>query len=124
MNLFTRFFLILLAFALAPVLATGVWILNSSAAVRENAQQLHRQVAQLTADTVEASALEINRGLSFVEDIQLNAGRNPALDYKLLQRAVITHPSFVLLSLLDASGRETQRLADVTLFPRLSYEDR
>ena len=75
MNLFTRFFLLLLLFALAPVLATGVWMLSSNEAVRGNARQLHQQIAQLSAENVEITAGELNRALSFVEDLERGESR-------------------------------------------------
>ncbi len=124
MNLFTRFFLLLLLFSLAPVLATGVWMLSSNEAVRGNARQLHRQIAALAAENVEITAGELNRALSFVEDLERGEARSAAHDLKLLQGAAARHSAFALISILDRQGREVLRMADPDLFPAQEYADR
>lgn len=124
MNLFTRFFLLLLLFALAPVLATGVWMLGSNEAVRGNARQLHQQITKLSAENVEITAGELNRALSFVEDLERGEARSPAHDLRLLQGAAARHSAFALISVLDSSGREVLRMADPDLFPGQAYVDR
>lgn len=124
MSLFTRFFLILMGFALIPVLATGIWILNSNEAVRENAKLLHQDLVSLAVEAVEIAVVEINRSLGFIEDLERNNKKDPTLDMKILQRAAATHPSFALLSLLDVNGMETIRIADPQIFPQIEYVNR
>ncbi|MBI4374996.1 MAG: hypothetical protein HY549_00960 [Elusimicrobia bacterium] len=124
MNLFQRFFVVLLGFALAPVLVTGIWIVNSNEAVRENARQFHQQVAELAADTLEGAAAQINRAMGFVEDLNRNAGKDPSLDTKIIQKAAFLHSSFALISLLDPSDKEVFKIANPQLFPERVYEDR
>lgn len=117
MKLFTRFFLILLVFSLAPVMLTGVWFLRSSARAQENTRQLHRQLTGLAADMVEASLAEMNRGLGFVEDLELGRARTPAGEYAILQRAALTHPAFLALGLGGPDGRLLMRVVNADVFP-------
>lgn len=135
MSLFTRTYLVLMATALGPLLATGAWFLQSNEKARENARRMHQQLTQLSADAVETSIGELNRSIAFVEDFERETRRslpgNAAADrtpprgsaeaeYRVLQGAAATHPEFSLLSLLDASGMETARIADAALFPDMS----
>ena len=135
MKLFTRFFLILLSFALLPVLVTGIWLARSNAAARENARLLHQTVTRLCADSVDAFAGDMNRTLAFVQElapINLLTGAAPKgrkgrrqLDEEgILQRAAATYPVLGLVSLLGPDGRETIRFADVQAFPTGGFEDR
>src|ERR1041385_1872363 len=112
MSLFARFFLILLAFAMIPLVATGIWVINSNEAVRENARQLHQQVASLSAQTLEIMAVDINRQLGFVQYLENNASHDQRLDGRILQRAAAVHAAFELLAILDSSGKEIVRIAD------------
>ena len=70
MKLAFRFFLILLACSLVPVLITGVWLLRFQTAARENARQLHLQMTQLAAETVESFAADVNRALGFAAELE------------------------------------------------------
>ncbi|MBI5242892.1 MAG: HAMP domain-containing protein [Elusimicrobia bacterium] len=140
MNLLTRIFLVLLAAALLPLAAAGVWFLRSSVQVEANARRLHEQIAALSADTLEKAAQDANRAFGFVMDIERNrpsdnarkcrlqglecGRRSEAGDFRILQQAAATHPEFMLLALLDASGRETVKLADRALFPEPERLDR
>ncbi|MBI4386324.1 MAG: hypothetical protein HY551_02980, partial [Elusimicrobia bacterium] len=116
MKLFTRVFLILLLTALVPALGTSLWLIRSNTAVRENARLLHQQVTLLFADIVESAAGEMNRVLGFVEDLERAGAGNSQLEFRVLQRAVASHPALALVSLFDASGHETNRMADPQLF--------
>lgn len=117
MKLFTSLFLVLLLFSLVPVTLTGVWFMRSGERAQENTRQLHRQLTSLTADMVEASIGEMNRGLGFVEDLELGRARAPADQYALLQRAALTHPEFLVLGLGGPDGRLPLRVANAELFP-------
>jgi hypothetical protein len=132
MKLFTRFFLILLAFALMPVLITGVWLARFQLAARENARELHTQVSALFADTVEAFAADVNRSLGFAQELdQAGASRpltgkaagRPSDEFKILQREAAARSAFGLVSLLGPEDREYLRFADPQLFPG-EYLDR
>ena len=123
MRLLSRLFLILLAAAVLPVGAAGVWFLHSSRQFEANARVLHRQIAALSADMIEKAAQDANRAFGFVFSLE-NARRSEMGDLRILQQAVTTHPEFVLLALLDRSGRETIKLADRALFPEPERLDR
>src|SRR5262245_45734948 len=102
MNLFTRFFLVLLGFALLPLLAVGTWVLGSNEAARENSRRLHEQMAGLTADSIESAASEMNRALGFVGDLERTGGKDPGFEMKVMQRAAVARPDFVLLAIIGA----------------------
>ena len=70
MKLFARFSLILLSFSLTPVLITGMWVVRSQTAARENSRQLHLQVTKLFADSVESFAGDMNRALGFAQELE------------------------------------------------------
>jgi signal transduction histidine kinase/HAMP domain-containing protein len=123
MTLFARFFLIMLLFAMTPVIATGIWFLRSNERVEENARRMHRQLTQLSVDSVETSLGRMNRAIAFIEDIERARGRQVEI-FKILQRAAITHPAFALISVVDANGKEIVRVADTALFGRAGYSDR
>ncbi len=124
MNLFARFFLILLAFALFPVLVLGVWIFSSTAAVRDNARSFHQELASITSDSVDSYVAEMNRSLAFVEDLERDRKQDSARDFRTLQRAAAVHSSFLVLSILDPVGHEVMRLADPNLYPLPEFADR
>ncbi|MDE2237520.1 MAG: HAMP domain-containing protein, partial [Elusimicrobia bacterium] len=120
MRLSTRFFLILFLFAITPLLAVDAWMINSTEVARANAMRLHQQLARMAADLVESAAADMNRSLSFVEDLE-RLSKGSALE--VLQRAAAEHPSLVLLSIVGPDGRETTRLADAALFAQ-ALQDR
>ncbi len=145
MKLAFRFFLILLAFSLVPVLITGIWLLRFQTAARENARQLHLQMTQFAAETVESSAADMNRSLGFAQELErvglaasLGSGRRSpharplqertiglgSEEYRILQREAANHPNLSLVSLLGPDDRETLRFADSRLYPAAGYEDR
>jgi signal transduction histidine kinase len=116
MKLFTRFFLILLLFAMLPVAALGFWMLVGREAVRENARALHLRLAALTADLADHTLEQLNKTLIVVEDIE-RARRSAATEGSALNRAAAADPSVALIALLDASGRETVRIGNLEIFP-------
>lgn len=124
MSLLTRFFLALLLAALLPVLIAGSWFMRSNERAEENARLLHRQIAVLSADMVEKAAQDMNRAFGFVLDLERGGRHTETDDLRILQQTVTTHPSFVLLSLLDREGREAIKISDKTLFPELDRVDR
>ncbi len=126
MKLFARFFLILTAFSLLPVLIGGVWLVKSQSAARENARQLHLEVTQLFADIVESYAGEMNLAVGFAQELERVGliGNSSATEYKILQREAASHPSLGLVSLIGPDGRETVRFADPQNYPSSSYADR
>jgi signal transduction histidine kinase len=136
-----RFFLILLAFSLVPVMVTGVWVLRSQTAARENSRQFHLQMTQLAAETVDSFAADTNRSLGFAQELERvglvasqGKGRRSSFpkgtadvgsdEYRILQREAANHPGLSLLSLLGPDGRETLRFADSRLYPATDSEDR
>lgn len=124
MKLFTRFFLILFLFALTPLLTLGVWLLSSNEAARTNARKMHEQFAQLSADSVEAAAVDLNRALGFVEDLERSGLANAYNELLVLQRAAATRPALLLLSILDDKGLERVRFSDQDIFAATGYQDR
>jgi signal transduction histidine kinase len=136
-----RFFLILFAFSLVPVLVSGVWLLRFQTAARDNARQLHLQMTQLAAETVESFASDMNLSLGFVQELErvgLAATLGPTAsrrkraapthglgseEYRILQRAAADHSYLTLVSLLGPDGRETARFADSRFYPSVEYED-
>jgi len=123
-NLFTRFFLILLAFALVPVVIIGVWIFSSTSAVRDNSRRLHQQLVGLTSDTAQTYLMEVQRSLGFVEELQRNRAGDERANFRALQRAAATRSAFSLLAVLDPVGQETLRLADPVLYPASTFVSR
>lgn len=115
MTLFARFFLVLLAFSLAPVVATGAWFLRSTERTQESAREFHRQITGLSAAIVDDSVARLNRTIGFVQDLERLAA-NEAQELVILHQAVNTFPALALVSILDASGRETARVAAAALF--------
>ena len=109
--------MVLLAFSLAPVFGVGVWFLRADVKARENVRGAHRQFALLAAETVETSLADMNRSLGFVTELERGLGGDRFAAFKILQRAAAAYPQFVLLVLLDGSGREVARFADSGLFP-------
>ncbi|MFA6094031.1 MAG: ATP-binding protein [Elusimicrobiota bacterium] len=124
MSLRTRLFLVLILTAMGPVILAGSWFLRSNARAEENARQLHRQIAVLSADLVEKSAQDMNRAFGFVLDLERSGRRTETDDLRILQQTITTHPSFVLLSLLDSSGKETLKISDKLLFAEPQRVDR
>ena len=146
MKLSLRFFLILLVFSLAPVLVTGLWMIRSQAAARENSRQLHIQISAFGADAVETFAGDMNRSLGFAQEIEhigltegLGQPEGPAKSprrrgkgtssgsqdmFLILQREAVNHPALSLVSLVGPDGRETVRFADARFYPASVYEDR
>lgn len=117
MRLFTRVFLVLLAFSLIPVVITGLWFIRSSERAEENIRQLHRQLTGVTADLVEEALTDLNRGLGFVEDLELRRVHGTAAEFALLQRAAVTYPDFVALGLGGPDGRLPLRVMNPDIFP-------
>lgn len=126
MKLVTRFFLILVAFSLVPILIGGIWLVKSQAAARENARQLHVQATKFFGDIVESFAGDVNLSVGFVQELERVGlvGGSSANEYKILLRAASTHPSFGILSLIGADGRESVRFADPQKYPSIENEDR
>ena len=116
MSFFQRFLVILVAFALAPAALLGAWILNSTAAARGNAKRFHLQITGLSAQMAETSALEMNRALGFVEDLERNTKADDSRDYKILQQAAAGHSELEYLSIFTSSNAQKMPLADPDLF--------
>lgn len=123
MKLFARFFLILLAFALLPVMAMGVWMLTQRQALADNARALHTRMAVLAADVAERTAEQLNRALVVVEDVERARG-SAKLEEAALRKAAATDPNVALIAMLDASGKETSRFADPEYFRPDELADR
>ncbi len=123
MTIFRRFFLILLAFSLLPVVGMGLWMLSSYQAVRDNARFLHGRVATLVADSAERTLERLNRSLGVVQDVEVSQGQEK-IDVPALRRAAAGDAEIALISILDSSGFETQRLTDLEVFPSLAKVDR
>lgn len=123
MKLFARFFLILLLFAMLPVLALGVWMLTQRQALADNAKALHTRMAVLAADVAERTAEQLNRSMVVVEDIDLARG-SEKLETAALRKAAASDPNVALVALLDVDGRETLRFADPEFFAADALADR
>ncbi len=108
MKLFVRYFLILALFATLPLLGVGAWVLTGRHAVRDNARHLHERLAALTADQAERELEQLNRSLTFIDDLERAQGL-PRLERNAMNRAS-NDAAIVYLSLIDASGRETAYL--------------
>jgi len=137
-RLTVRFTLVLLGFSLTPVLVTGLWLLRSQAIAQDNARELHLQVTKLFADVTDSFAADINRALSFVQELErINEG-TPSLgrgasrsvavprlpdEFRILQKAAVEHSALGLVSIVGPDGKETVRFADAQAFPS-GYEDR
>lgn len=117
MKLLTRFFLILLAAALIPVVAVGTWFLRSNEQVEENAKALHRQVALLSAFLAEQAARDANKAFAFVQELN-RPGLADSDALRIVQQAAAARPQFAYLALRDAAGDEPVRVADYALFPQ------
>ncbi|MDX6771182.1 MAG: ATP-binding protein [Elusimicrobiota bacterium] len=123
MKLFARFFLILLAFALLPVLAMGAWMFTQRQALADNARALHTRMAVLAADVAERTAEQLNRALVVVEDLDRSRG-SENLESSALRKAAAADSSVALIALLDKNGQETFRVADPEYFRSEELADR
>ena len=123
MKLFHRFFLILLAFSMLPVVSMGLWMLNSQRAVQDNARFLHGRLAALVADSAERMLAEMNRTLGVVQDLEIARGQ-AKIEIPALRRAASTDSEVALISILDSSGIEIQSLTDPEIFPDAAHRDR
>ncbi len=123
MKLFARFFLILLAFALLPVMAMGVWMFTQRQALADNARALHTRMAVLAADVAERTAEQLNRALVVVEDVD-RARANETLETGALRKAAASDSNVALVALLDKNGQETFRVADPEFFRSEELADR
>ena len=123
MKLFHRFFLILLAFALLPVAGMGLWVLSTRQAVRDNARFLHGRVSSLLAGSAERMLEQMNRTLDVVQDLELARGLEK-IEIPALRRAAASDPEVALISILDSSGTEVQRMTDPEIYPDLTRRDR
>jgi two-component system phosphate regulon sensor histidine kinase PhoR len=112
-KLLHRFFLILAIFALTPVLVTGAWFWRANRVVEENARLVHLQFSKLAADMAEDAAVELNRSLAFISELERSLA--PAAGFKVLQQAAAAQPRLMFIALDDA-GREIHRVFDDELF--------
>jgi|CXWL01.1.fsa_nt_gi two-component system sensor histidine kinase ResE len=108
MKLFARYFLILTLFATLPLLGVGAWILAGRNAVKDNARHLHERLAALTVDQAERELEQLNRSLTFIDDLDRAQGI-PRLERNAMNRA-LNDAAIVYLSLIDAAGHETAYL--------------
>ena len=123
MKLFHRFFLILLAFALLPVAGMGLWMLSTRQAVRDNARFLHGRLSSLLAGSAERMLEQLNQTLGVVQDLELARGLEK-IEIPALRRAAASDPEVALISVLDSSGTEVQRMADPEIYPDLARRNR
>ncbi|MBI4425941.1 MAG: HAMP domain-containing protein, partial [Elusimicrobia bacterium] len=114
MNLFARFFLILLLFAMAPLTATGVWVLRFNRDAAETSRRVHEQIAQLAVDLLESAIGDLNRALGFIHDLERGAPEE-AVEFKVVQRAMAAHSGFLELAVWRADGSPGPRLGDASL---------
>ncbi|MBI3298915.1 MAG: HAMP domain-containing protein [Elusimicrobia bacterium] len=124
MGLFGRLLVVFLAVGIVPVGVTGAWFLRTTGRAEENARFLHEQLTALAASTVEDTVGRLNRGLSFVEDLERLGSKAPEKEFAILQRAASATPPFILLSTLSLDGKERVRLADVAVFKSPELVDR
>ncbi len=120
-NLFTRVLLVLLSFSLLPLFLVSAWVLRSNKMAKENASSFHAQLAHFGVETLEQAASDMNRALSFVQDLE-EAGGKKWDEFKILQRAS-ANPQFAILSLLGPDGKEYLRTSDNRLSSN-AFEDR
>lgn len=116
MKLFQRFFIILLAFSMIPVAGMGAWMLSTRQAVQDNARFLHGRLAALVADSAERMLEQVDRTLGVAQDLELARGQEK-IELPALRRAAASDPDVGLISVLDARGVETERMADPAIFP-------
>ena len=123
MNLFRRFFLILLAFCLLPVAGAGLWVMSTRRAVAGNARFLHGRLAVLAADAAQRTIAQAQSALGAAQDVELAGGRQD-VEIAALERAAASDPEVALLCVLDSGGVETICAADPQVFPRAARRDR
>ena len=123
MKLFHRFFLILLGFSLLPVAGMGLWALSTRQAVQDNASFLHGRLAALVADSAERMLEQMDRTLGVAQDIEIARGQQK-IEIPALRHAAAADPEVALISVLDAGGKETERMSDPEIFPDSTLLDR
>jgi signal transduction histidine kinase len=123
MKLFHRFFLILLAFSMVPVAGMGLWMLSTRQAVQDNARFLHGRLAALVGDSAERMLEQVDHTLGVAQDLEIAHGQEK-IEIPALRRAASMDPEVALISVLDSTGVETERMTDPEIYPDQTRVDR
>jgi signal transduction histidine kinase len=123
MKLFHRIFLILLGFSLFPLGGAALWSLSTREAVRDNARFFHGRLAAMLAESASRSLEQMNRTLGVVADLEIANGKEQ-MEAAALHRAAALDSDVNLISILNSSGTEVQRLADPEVYPDSARRDR
>lgn len=110
MKLTTRFFLILLFIAIAPMFVAVVWNLAQYKTTSRNFLNLHVTVSELAASNVEEWLKRVNKSFAFLYELENPLRGRQVDEAALIKQATATNAEIMALSFVDPLGNSIMDL--------------
>lgn len=118
MSLFSKLFKLFLAVVLMPLIPMVLLLAYYQVHLKNNILETHANLAQIVSSSMNQHIEDLTWRLSFAQNITstLTAHKNPT---RQLQEALGANPDFLILSVLDSSGKELYRVGDTQILKQL-----
>lgn len=118
MSLFSKLFKLFLAVVLMPLIPMVLLLAYYQVHLKNNILETHANLAQIVSSSMNQHIEDLTWRLSFAQNITstLTAHKNPT---RQLQEALGANPDFLILSVLDSSGKELYRAGDTQILKQL-----
>ena len=118
MSLFSKLFKLFLAVVLMPLIPMVLLLAYYQVHLKNNILETHANLAQIVSSSMNQHIEDLTWRLSFAQNITsaLTAHKNPT---RQLQEALEANPDFLILSVLDSSGKELYRAGDTQILKQL-----
>ncbi|WP_428060107.1 sensor histidine kinase [Candidatus Avelusimicrobium stercoris] len=118
MSLFSKLFKLFLAVVLMPLIPMVLLLAYYQVHLKNNILETHANLAQIVSSSMNQHIEDLTWRLSFAQNITstLTAHKNPT---RQLQEALGANPDFLILAVLDSSGKELYRAGDTQILKQL-----
>ncbi|HAH31531.1 MAG TPA: hypothetical protein DCL44_04365 [Elusimicrobia bacterium] len=106
MKLTTRFFLILLGIAVAPLLLSVAWNIHQYNSSISSYYDLHKGISSLSAANVEEWFLGVNRDIAVLDEIKNPFSKKNINDIQIINQATRINSDIMSLSVFAEDGKE------------------
>ena len=118
MSLFSKLFKLFLAVVLMPLIPMVLLLAYYQVHLKNNILETHANLAQIVSSSMNQHIEDLTWRLSFAQNITsaLASHKNPT---RQLQDALGANPDFLILAVLDSSGKELYRAGDKQILKQL-----
>ena len=125
MSLFSRLFTLMIVVGIAPLIPTAGFLFHYQKQAKENILQVHQGYSAAASTTIYQHMEGLNQRLVFFEPLQRALARKQKIRAEnILKDAMQNNPDFMLVSVLDAKGREEFKVGILDALKQIGFLDR